>query len=244
MVDAVIINFKRPRNVEKIIEALLAQTVKCRIIIYDYFKSTENRLNPEILEKVDIVFSSNVNLGGFNRYIPMGFYTSPYTFFIDDDVLPGTKCIESFLEAAEKLPNFGVLGQVGRVLSSDDLYRPKDVSSSADFREVDFIVRAYFVKTRYLFNVLKYKWLLGYHETKLIEDDLLLCCALKHYENLPCYLIPFDGDRERLINKEELSNLHSLSSRRDHYALRSFFIKRVMIYGWNPIHRRRTLDET
>lgn len=239
MVEVVIINWKRPHNVARIVEALLQQTVSCIITICDCSTSEEFRLDPRTRGKVNKVFSSNFNLGGFNRYVPLGSFSEPYTFFLDDDILPGKKCIETYLQAAQRCPDFGVLGQIGRTLQSDNIYRPTNTVSTDEFVETDFIIRAYFVKTRYLHNIIRFKWHIGYMETNLIEDDLLLCTSLQYYENLSCYLIPFVGDQETLVNKEELVDEHSLCSREGHYFLRSIFIKRVLLYGWVPLHKRR-----
>lgn len=242
MVEVVIINWKRPHNVAKIVEALRHQTVSCIITICDCSVSEEFRLDVQTRSKVNKIFSSNYNLGGFNRYVPIGSFSETYTLFLDDDILPGKKCIETYLCAAQKCPDFGVLGQIGRTLLRDNIYRPIDTILGSEFVETDFVIRAYFVKTRYLYNILKFKWHIGYMETSLIEDDLLLCTSMQYYENLSCYLIPFNEDRETLVNKEELTNEHSLCSREDHYLIRSIFIKRALLYGWMPLHRRKSDD--
>lgn len=243
MVEVIIINWKRPKNVAKIVDALLDQTVPCIITVYDCSPSEEFHLDNVTRSKVNRVFQSSFNNGGFNRYIPMAAYSSIYSFFIDDDVLPGRKCIETYLKSAKDHPNFGVLGQIGRTLSADNKYRPKNIRLSENFIETDFVIRGYFVKTRYLYNVLRFKWFLGYFETDFIEDDLLLCSSLKYYENLSCYLIPFNGDRETLVNKEELSDDYSLSSRTNHYYERTQFIKRIMFYGWKPLNETNKLKK-
>src|SRR5690606_23979027 len=133
-------------------------------------------------------------------------------------------------------------GQYGRIIDSDGTYRPKEIELTNSFIETDFIIRAYFVKTRYLHNLIRFKWHIGYFDNPFPEDDLLLCSSLKYYENLSCYLIPYNNDPETLVNKQELTSEYALSSRTNHYEARTQFIKRIMYYGWKPIHLNSSVD--
>lgn len=234
-IEVVLINWKRPKNVEKIVESLRNQTIPITITICDCNPSKEFELSEKTRSVIDRLFSWKHNLGGFNRFVPMPSYEHKYTFFLDDDLLPGRKCLEFFLNEAEKIEDFGVLGQIGRMVDDDLVYRPKSVKRNNELQDVDFIVRAYFTKTKHLHNVVKFRWELGYFEEELIEDDLLLCASLKFYEQLPSYLLPYNRDIESLINYDELSPDFALSERSNHYLKRNDFIRRLIKAGWKPL---------
>lgn len=237
IIETVIINWKRPRNVEKIVRSLRDQTVPCTITICDCHVESLFSLSEECLGSVDRIYHWKThNLGAFSRYIPIPSLDHPYTFFIDDDLLPGNRCLESFLRASLKKPEFGVLGQFGRIINPNGIYSPVEIQRSNSFIETDFIVRAYFTKTQYLHNIVRFRWQIGYFNEPHLEDDLLLCASLKYYENLPCYLIPKDQDIESLVNKKELSTNDALSHRQDHIIRRISFVKRLKYYGWKPIN--------
>jgi len=235
LVETVIINWRRPHNVKKIVQALAEQTVPVTITICDCHNEEQYALDPATLSMADRVYRWTHNVGAYSRYTPLASYDHLYTFFIDDDLLPGKKCMEAYLEAAVQMPEFGVLGQFGRIIDADDMYRPWNLSLSDSFIETDFIIRAYFVKTRHLSSVVRFRWEIGYFDAALPEDDLLLCAALKYYEKLPCYLIPYNNDPETLVGKQEQNTDHALSARKDHYLKRSQFIERLKYYGWRSI---------
>ena len=237
VVETVIINWKRPANIEKIITALRSQTVPCTVTLCDCHPSAEYALSAPTLEKVDRIYRWKHNLGAYSRYLPMIGFDHPYTFLIDDDLLPGCQCLEAFLEAALQIENeFGVLGQFGRIVSAEGYYRAVNIPRNDRFREVDFIVQAYFVKTCNLHNLLRFRWETGYFEDKLPEDDLLLCASLKYYQDLRCYLTPWNGNPETLLNQHVLDESFALSSRKDHYYRRQKFIDRITCYGWKSLH--------
>src|SRR6476660_2180280 len=99
-VEVVIINWKRPKNVERIIRAMKDQTVPCTITICDCHQGPEFSLSDDITPLIDRIFKWEHNLGAFSRYVPIASYDHIYTFFIDDDMLPGKRCLETVLQAA------------------------------------------------------------------------------------------------------------------------------------------------
>lgn len=236
-IEVVITNWKRPQNYEKILESLRAQTIPCTITICDCHPSEKYALPARVLSESDRVFRWEHNLGGYNRYAPIGSYDHQYTLFMDDDILPGKKCLESFLHVALKLNNeFGVLGQYGRLISSKNKYIARDVPREGQLKEVDFIVQAYFVKTSNLYSLLKFRWDIGYFDDKLPHDDLLLGASLKYCHDLRCYLLPLSDDKETTFDREVLNSDFGHSTQSDHYWLRQQFINRIIFYGWQPLH--------
>ena len=156
---------------------------------------------------------------------------------MDDDLLPGKRCLESFLEAALQLEDeFGVLGQYGRIVPPDNTYCSKDVPRAKQFREVDFIVQAYFVKTSRLAALLKFRWETGYFDDRLPNDDLLLCSSLKYYHDLRCYLLPANDDKETELDRSVLNDDFGHWTHPGHFPLRHQFIQRLLFYGWKPLY--------
>ena len=235
-IEVVIINWKRPKNVKIIVEAITEQTIPCTLTICDCHPSSEFSLPPSTLKKADRLYRWTRNMGSFNRYLPMAAFDHSYTLFLDDDLLPGRKCLEGFLKTAEKLNDvFGVLGQFGRMISPTGQYLSNEVPRGIGIREVDIIVQAYFVKTKNLHNVLKFRWEIDYFEDELPEDDLLLCSSLKFYHDLRCYLLPRDESRESNIDKWCLNRDFALCDRPDHLLKRQQFINRIITHGWKPL---------
>jgi hypothetical protein len=241
IIEVVIINWKRPKNVAQIVTALRQQTVECTITICECNPSAEFALDEETKSMADRIYTFSNNFGSYNRFVPIGSFDHLYTFFIDDDLLPGRRCLETYLMAAGKIGEFGVLGQFGRTLEQDNVYRPNEILQQDTFIETDFIIRAYFVKTCYLHNVIKFRWEIGYFDDTIFgEDDLLLCASLKYFEGLSCYQLPFNHDPETRVNKKELSDEYALSKRDTHYIKRTKIVKRLLYYGWQPLHATST----
>ncbi|WP_371750460.1 hypothetical protein OG302_42825 [Streptomyces sp. NBC_01283] len=239
-VEVVIINWKRPSNVVEIVSALRRQTVPCTVTICDCHNSPEFQLPFSTLSSSDRVYRWEHNLGSFSRYIPVGGYDHEYTFFIDDDMLPGMRCVEHFLTWAERLSGFGALGQLGRILESDGSYRPQDIARRDDFTEVDILVRAFFVRTESLVHVPQMRNLLREFEDP--EDDILLAVGLGMYAGLASYLTPSDADPETLVNMNELDRPYSRQARPHHLQARSLLLRRAMRLGWQPVRRRRNIQ--
>lgn len=237
-VEVVIINWKRPENVAQIVVALRSQTKKCTITICDCHPTKSYALPVSTLQSAHRVYRWNHNTGPFSRYVPIGAFDHEFTLFIDDDMLPGTRCVEHFLDAASRSQHFGVMGQLGRMLARDGIYRAKDVQRTDRFVEVDIVVRAFFVRTRNLPYIVQLRWQMGYMHEQLPEDDLLLCIAMQLFAGLPCLLTPADEDCETQCNKRELRSAHALSKRPDHLARRNAVLERARSKGWIPLARR------
>lgn len=240
-VEAVVINWKRPRNVDRIVSALRDQSVPCTITVCDCHPDPAFALYPETIASIDRRYTWAHNTGAFSRFVPSGAFDHRFTFFIDDDMLPGQQCIEHFLLAAEISPPFGALGQLGRVLTDDDVYRPVNVPrTTKTFSEVDVLIRSYFVKTELLHHIFALRWRMHYFDDDPHpEDDLLLCTAIQINAKRSCYLTPSCENPEMLVNKVELSNEYALFRRPDHLLRRTNFLRRAMGFGWLPLHRRR-----
>jgi hypothetical protein len=231
-VEVVVINWKRPLNVAEIVLALRHQSVPCTITLCDCHDSPEFALPSETIAAADRIYRWQHNLGAFSRYVPVGGYDHKYTFFIDDDMLPGSRCVEHFLIWAEHLRTFGALGQIGRIARADGVYQPRDVSRNADFTEVDVLARAFFVRTNSLVHVQQMRTLVDGSADP--EDDILLAIGLAIHGAMRCFLTPADADPQTLVNVRELGSGYSRSGRPNHLQLRTRLLQRAMELGWQP----------
>ncbi len=188
------------------------------------------------LPYIDRIYRWRHNLGAYSRYVPLGAYDHRYTFFLDDDMLPGTRCVEHFWQHAEQLGVFGALGQQGRIADADGGYRPQDIPRGPGFTEVDILVRAFFVPTERLIYVPQIRAMLG--ESSDPEDDILLALGLAMQAGLACYLTPADPDWETLANRHELASPHARYTRPDHLSARSRLLRSAVGLGWQPIRAR------
>jgi hypothetical protein len=236
-VEVVLINWKRPQNVGDIVRALRDQTVPCTITICDCHDSPQFQLDSAAVASADRIYRWRHNLGSFSRYVPAGAYDHKYTFFIDDDMIPGARCVEHFLAWAEYLRAFGALGQLGRILDADGLYHSRNVARGPSFTEVDVLVRAFFVRTDCLAHVQQIRSIL--EEESDPEDDILLSVGLALYAGLGCYLTPADPDRETLVNTRELASPHARSHRPTHLQVRAQLLQNAIALGWRPVRARQ-----
>jgi|GEM_PF-1651769 len=231
-VETVVINWKRPGNVERVVDALRAQSTPCTITVCDTHLDDQYALPASVLDDADRVYRWGHNTGPYSRFVPLAAYDHEYTFFIDDDMLPGARCVEHFVDTAEALPGFGSIGQMGRIIPSDGVYKARNVSRLPRAREIDILVRGFFVRTRNLHHVAQLRWLMNYTEEQVPEDDMLLCVAMRLCAGLRNYLTPADPDPETLMNQAELPDPHALHRRPDHIQRRIDFMLAARAIGW------------
>ena len=241
-VEAVVLNWKRPANVARIIAALRGQSVPCRITICDAApEGDECELPTPVRRSADTFYRFTRNWGSLNRFIPSFGYMEEFLFYLDDDLLPGPRALEWLLECARREPQFAVLGEKGRNVQPDGAYCRREVPRlAAEPRRVDFVVRAGLVRTEHLacLDWFRRKMDLrpGEEPDLLREDDLLLCTAIQTQRQLPCLLTPI-GDRpaETSLFHTELPAPHPMSGRRDHFENRTRFLRAARLAGWRSL---------
>jgi hypothetical protein len=192
-------------------------------------------LSRSTLDNADRVYRWDHNTGPYSRFVPLAAYDHEYTFFLDDDMAPGSRCVEHFVAAAESLPGFGSIGQMGRVIPPNGVYTPRGVPRLPRPREVDVLVRGFFVRTRNLHHIAHLRWLMNYVDEQVPEDDMLLCVAMRLCAGLRNYLTAADPDPETLMNRTELPDPHALHRRPDHLERRVTFMRTARDLGWLPM---------
>lgn len=236
LVEVVVDHWRRPDNVTRLLRAFRAQTVPCRVTLVNCAPGGE--FLPEWRKLVDRVLVLPDN-GSQTRFTPVGLFDCEYTYWQDNDMEPGRRCIEHFVDFAGRAGNFSVLGQLGRVWPEGGSYEAVEILRAAEPVPVDFIVRAYFLRTRLLHWMEAFRWHAGYR-MPLQDCDLLVSMALRFHTGWPCLLTPAEGDPETRVNLRELPAPHSVSAAwQEHIDRRTAFVRRGIQAGWMPMGAAR-----
>jgi hypothetical protein len=234
-VEVVLCNYRRPKNIPPIISAFRGQTVIPKITIVNCPYSPAEELDASALEGADEVYTCRVQRGGWMRFTPFWNFDHEFTYFHDDDMLPGTRVIEHWLTWADRIKDFGVLGQKARITYGYK-YRWVEVPREAVPKRVDVLVEGYFAKTELLPLMLP-------HRRSIMAKggargcDILLCTALSHAGH-HTYLTPTSPDPEEKMEKAPLSKRYALSDHPDHYNIRQGLIDQMRQFGWRSCSDR------
>jgi hypothetical protein len=239
---AIVTQYNRPvGNVPAIAEALRQQTVPVDIVIVD------NTPRPVDLERfVGPVFDYwrfTENAGPPCRFAPAFMdHLHEYTFFIDDDLVPGNRCIENLLRNYELVGGkYATIGEIGRIHDSGK-YAKRNIRRHGQLRRVDMTARGHFIRTGNMRHVLNAKWSLiekfGSEAFDLVavHDDLLLCCGIQMATGWPSYLTASNSDKATLIRHRDLpDNGGGVSAKLDFVADRNRLIQMFQAIGWESL---------
>jgi hypothetical protein len=211
-----VINYKRPENVARIITRLRAQSHPVQVTVVDTAAGPEFVLPQDVLAQADNVYRLEEDYGPFSRFVPAANYKADYTFLVDDDYLPGRKCVEHFLHFARLNPHVGLFGQLGRIIGRQ--YNTRDVPRG-DFncKKVHMLVRGYFLRRQCIPDVLR---LWQEFPGPVRHDDILLAAAVRHLSGKEIVITPRQGHDTDMI-EEELPDPHANFLRPGHIATRS-----------------------
>ncbi len=215
-VQVVIVNWRRPSNLPRIIKAFRNQTVPCWLTVCDV-GGKQHRLPEDVLVSLDSWFVWDINHGGFNRLIPAFAYPCEYCWFHDDDMVPGPHLLE-FLLSWSHLP-FAVMGQTGRRVVGQE-YRVVEPSKHPE--EVDFVCRGYFVRTSRLPHILRYTHDVGLARDFILEEDILMAAAIQANTGEKAWITPRSPPGAEM-NARELPAPHACQDMPDHYGRRIAF---------------------
>lgn len=202
-VSAVVLNWKRPENVKRIVTALRQQSVPVHVTVVNQGEPLE--------VDCDCYYYATCDFGPIGRYIPLLFCREDYTFFLDDDLLPATDTVEFFLANAVKHPDVGLWGTQGRLVPGD--YNWDEVERWAVPRDVDLVVRNYFLPRSSLVDFYRF---LSTWKGPLGEDDMLVAAAVRSVGKRVC-LLP-SRDRSEF---DELPDEEGRCHRPDHFDRRN-----------------------
>ena len=218
-VEVVIVNYRRPRNIPKIIEGFRAQTEPCRITICDVGRGAD-RVPCEVRSTADAVIDFSDNAGGFNRYVAVNAFRLPFTWFHDDDMVPGKRMVEGFLRYSSTV--YGILGHIGRIVRRSDFL---EVIADQCPVVVDFLVRGYWVRSQDLPMIQRFLWKAweAGHDPGVREDDILLAKSIEAFSGRRAIVVP--PLPEGRMNDRELPEPHAQSHERSHIPRRLEFVK-------------------
>lgn len=122
-VTAILLNYKRPTNVRRIIPALRAQTVDLHIVLVD---NSVGYVALDADQKPDELWKPPRNIGPFARYLAAYAYDG-WLYFQDDDVVPKDgEFVADLLALAQERPA-AITGAYGRnIPPSPPHYRHRD----------------------------------------------------------------------------------------------------------------------
>jgi hypothetical protein len=251
--QAIITNWRRLNNVDLILERLYAQTVPfAKIIVVDNAdgKNRYTHLGLEDMghDKPDIWRFPDNGYGPPCRFAPaLVNWRYKYTFFIDDDILPGPEAHAHLLEAAELLhDDFATIGEVGRVYALNQpnyVYVRKDVLRLPErCTRVDLTCRAHFVRTANIKHAITMRdHLLAKFgapqegpDDWTRHDDILLCHGIQLYTD-SCSYITHKGSDDTLIRAEDLPEPEAMWHRPGHVASRQDLINLTRQLGWEGL---------
>jgi hypothetical protein len=182
LAQAIVSNWRRPENVQRIVKNLIEQSVPFdRIIVVDNGVSHGTPINYSDIPcafsikgagKIRIWPFEDNGIGPPCRFLPAIIDTRyKYTLFIDDDLLPGLLMHEHLQQAVYMLEDeFSTIGDVGRVYNYHDPedfdridtrigtyeYVVQDVPRHLSIcRAVDLTCRAHFVHTENVIEAIK-----------------------------------------------------------------------------------------
>jgi len=113
MVTALLLNYKRPGNIGKIIDGIKSQTIPTNIIIWD----NSNSISYTQCSIADVVIKSSKNFYCQPRWLMAGLVKTEYTFSQDDDFLITDKYLfERLIELSKQYPE-RIIGTKGKNFS-------------------------------------------------------------------------------------------------------------------------------
>ncbi len=236
-VEAVVVTHRRPKNLLPVLSALRAQSYQLsRITVIDASPSASFRPTTGF-DLADCVMRLGTNFGAFNRYVPLLAYRCDFTLFVDDDFTTGPDAVRRMIAVAAIQPDFGVIGEVGRLFPPSLDYSRRDVrADTKDVRPVDIVIRGYFTRTPRLHVIAETLWRLPveWRQPCIQFDDLLLCAAMK-LRGWPCLVYRPNGNTERLVGKS-LPDDFGLCHRRNHVPERVAFLRMAReCLGWKQL---------
>jgi hypothetical protein len=122
MLSAVILTYRRPENIKKILDFYQSVNLVNEVIVLNNDWTCPVRAEGKVR-----IFESNVNWGIYGRYALFPFIRNDFVLIQDDDVLLTTDTVIALSDATEK--NGGISGLYGR--------RPKEDNTYALFRDHD-----------------------------------------------------------------------------------------------------------
>lgn len=181
----VLLTVYRRNNWKAQLKALDEQTLRPkRVVVFQ--NEAHQRVGRRYLAKkgVDYVYNSS-NTGYFGRFAHLLTATTDYVAVLDDDIIPGKRCLENYFQQATELT--AIIGGNGRIARTNpflsQLEQPPDVGVRPDPVLVDFVGHMWLFETRLLhdmFSVTPHTFSTG--------EDMHLCFSAKLRSGVPSFV--------------------------------------------------------
>jgi hypothetical protein len=211
MLRVIILNYKRPENVKKIVFSLYKIFSKITVI-----NNNPSYKLPYWGNGIDVI-NNDKNYFCMERWIRSYEYPEEYKLILDDDILPSSSLIKNMITS--NLPITGIYGK-RRVSTANAYNELEDVWSEG---EVDFLVGScIFIKQSILNEIQSDLEKIGYPER---GDDIIISYLLKHRLQIPLKLTSgqflFLPEGDVGLNKDS-----------KHFAKRWNVIQKFQNIGW------------
>jgi len=211
MLRLIILNYKRPENVKKIVFSLWRIFPKITII-----NNNPDYLLPYWGGEIDVI-NNNRNYFCMERWIRCFEYPEEYKLIIDDDILPSPKLIKNMLKS--KLPITGIYGKRG-VNVSERYDQLEDVWNEGD---VDFLVGSIILVKQSVLNEIQTDLeKMGYPER---GDDIIVSYLIKRSFQTSLKLTP---GRFMFLPEGDVG----LNNNKEHFSKRWNVIQKFQNIGW------------
>jgi len=239
-IQVIVLHWKRPQNLVTVLNAFRQQTIEHRLILADNHPSDEFAPPADALDMCDDVFRWKTDYGPFGRLVPALLGETEWTYFHDDDAVPGRRCLEYYLESAREIGDFATLGQQGRFCRTARgriRYSRRKIRPAVEPRPVDLCVQSHFLRTENLPFALEFRhalWRRFGSDVPAIHDDIMLCCGVQKATSHCSYLTRSFEDAENAYKQKPLRSPFAVAGRPGHYRDRSIMFRMAWEIGWRP----------
>ena len=166
------------------LDALARQTVAPREIVIYHDENHRRIPKRRLIRKGFQVTENSFNTKFHGRFAYLLNARTEWVTVLDDDIIPGSRCLENYLSQAEELD--AIVGGMGRIARTnphrENLIQPNDVGIRSEPTLVDFVGHMWFLRKRNLFDMFAYEPVT--YET---GEDMHLCFASKVRSGTPAY---------------------------------------------------------
>lgn len=233
-----LINWRRPANVHRVLEAMRGQSAKLsKIVLVECSPNSEYSASPQARALADTVISIDENAGPICRLLPpLLFPEFHYTYFGVDDWLPGPRHVEWMLQTAAALHDrFATIGQDGRYIQNSAIVHRKGRCDPLQPKPIDVITTSELMLTRCAAHVMRWRENFLNSVGRLcsrLEDDLFVCFGAQHFMQRPSYLTTQAPSGLESWRSVGLPAPHALCGREDHHQVRDYFVAQAEKFGW------------
>lgn len=171
-ITALLLNYKRPDNLKKIINSLRNQTIPVEIFLWN------NNIDDVRKYDVDMQINCSKNLMCSPRWLMGGYTNSEYVFSLDDDLMfSDNSVIEDSVKYIENI-ECNAVGYTGVILNKEkDYWSSLHIKSGTEDKRVDIIKGRFFFTRRESLGLVN--WTSEYKKENFrIEDDIILSSKL------------------------------------------------------------------